>query len=61
MDDLDRLALAAARETVHADFMNTVTEDDLITLEAAKQVLAMFGEPAYDFRCPETMHSVMPR
>jgi hypothetical protein len=51
MDDLDRLALAAARETVHVDFIATPTEAELNTLHAAKQVLAMFGEPdASDFR-----------
>ena len=54
MDDLDRLALVAARETVNATVMNTSTEDDLKTLQAARQVLAMFGErDAYDFQTPE--------
>jgi hypothetical protein len=53
MDDLDRLALAAARETVHVDFIDTPTEAELNTLQAAKQVLAMFGErDDSDFRPP---------
>jgi hypothetical protein len=54
MDDLDRLALAAARETVHVGFIATPTEAELTILHAAKQVLAMFGEPYdSDFRTPQ--------
>jgi hypothetical protein len=45
MDDLDRLALAAARETVQADLTDVRNEDYSSTRQAAWQVLAMFEQP----------------
>ena len=42
MDDLDRLALTAAREIVQADAPDLQTEDRSNTFKAARQVLEMF-------------------
>ena len=45
MDNLDRLALAAAREVVQADVADSRDEEhSAITRQAAWQVLAMFDQ-----------------
>jgi hypothetical protein len=42
MDELDKLALAAAQETLLGDLADTRDEERRTNLEAAKQVLALF-------------------
>ena len=49
MDDLDRLALAAAREIVQADVTDPRNEDYSTTLQTARQVLAMFEDSSITF------------